>query len=127
MKDHVYMLVSIPPKISISGFMEYLKEKSTLMTSEKHANLKYKYGNRYFWSEGYYEQYVLGKQNYCDVGLSHMQMRVDFNVFNDAAEFIGNLKFYAYVAALIHFDNINQLNQYFALQFVVILVFSECG
>ena len=54
MIDHVHMLVSIPPKISISSFMGYLKGKSALMIFDKHANLKYKYGNRHFWAEGYY-------------------------------------------------------------------------
>ena len=54
MADHVHMLVLIPPKISVSSFMGYLKGKSTLMMFDKHANLKYKFGNRYFWSEGYY-------------------------------------------------------------------------
>ena len=54
MPDHVHMLVSIPPKMSVSSFMEYLKGKSTLMIFEWHANLKYKFGNRHFWSEGYY-------------------------------------------------------------------------
>lgn len=54
MDDHVHMLVSIPPKISVSQFMEYLKGKSALMIFDKHANLKYKYGNRHFWAEGYY-------------------------------------------------------------------------
>ena len=48
------MLVSIPPKISISSFMGYLKGKSSLMIFDKHANLKYKYGNRHFWCRGYY-------------------------------------------------------------------------
>lgn len=52
--DHVHMLVSIPPKISVSSFMGYLKGKSTLMLFDRHANLKYKFGNRHFWSEGYY-------------------------------------------------------------------------
>jgi putative transposase len=52
--DHVHMLVSIPPKMSVSSFMGYLKGKSALMIFDKHANLKYKYGNRHFWSEGYY-------------------------------------------------------------------------
>ena len=52
--DHVHMLVSIPPKYSVSSFMGYLKGKSALMIFDKHANLKYKYGNRHFWSEGYY-------------------------------------------------------------------------
>lgn len=54
MNDHVYMLVSIPPKISVSTFMGYLKGKSALMIFDKHANLKYKFGNRHFWAEGYY-------------------------------------------------------------------------
>ena len=54
MNDHVHMLVSIPPKISVSTFMGYLKGKSALMIFDKHANLKYKFGNRHFWAEGYY-------------------------------------------------------------------------
>ena len=52
--DHVHMLVSIPPKISVSSFMGYLKGKSALMLFDRHANLKYKFGNRHFWSEGYH-------------------------------------------------------------------------
>ena len=52
--DHVHMLVRIPPNISVSSFMGYLKGKSTLMIFERHANLKYKYGNRHFWCRGYY-------------------------------------------------------------------------
>lgn len=54
MPDHVHMLVSIPPKMSVSSFMGYLKGKSALMMFDKHANLKYKFGNRHFWAEGYY-------------------------------------------------------------------------
>ena len=54
MPDHVHMLVSIPPKISVSSFMGYLKGKSSLMIFDKHANLKYKFGNRKFWAVGYY-------------------------------------------------------------------------
>ena len=54
MPDHIHMLVSIPPKISVSSFMGYLKGKSSLMIFDKHANLKYKFGNRKFWAEGYY-------------------------------------------------------------------------
>ena len=54
MPDHVHMLVSIPPKLSVSQFMGYLKGKSSLMLFDKHANLKYKFGNRHFWAEGYY-------------------------------------------------------------------------
>ena len=53
-KDHIHMLVVIPPKMSVSSFMGYLKGKSTLIIFERHANLKYKYGNRHFWAEGYY-------------------------------------------------------------------------
>ncbi len=48
MSDHVHMLVSIPPKMSVSSFMGYLKGKSALMLFDKHANLKYKFGNRHF-------------------------------------------------------------------------------
>ena len=54
MPDHIHMLVSIPPKYSVSQFMGYLKGKSSLMIFDKHANLKYKFGNRHFWAEGYY-------------------------------------------------------------------------
>ena len=54
MPDHLNMLVSILHKISISQFMGYLKGKSALMIFDKHANLKYKFGNRRFWPEGYY-------------------------------------------------------------------------
>ena len=54
MIDHIHMLVSIPPKYSVSQFMGYLKGKSSLMIFDRHANLKYKFGNRHFWAEGYY-------------------------------------------------------------------------
>ena len=54
MPDHVHMLVSIPPKYSVSQYMGYLKGKSALMMFDRHANLKYRFGNRHFWSEGYY-------------------------------------------------------------------------
>ena len=53
-KDHIHMVVSIPPKLSVSSFMGYLKGKSSLMIFDRHANLKYKYGNRKFWCRGYY-------------------------------------------------------------------------
>ena len=53
-KDHIHMLVSIPPKLSVSSFMGYLKGKSSLMIFDRHANLKYRYGNREFWCRGYY-------------------------------------------------------------------------
>ena len=54
MPDHVHMLISIPPKYAVSDIMGYLKGKSALMIFDKHANLKYKFGNRHFWAEGYY-------------------------------------------------------------------------
>ena len=54
MPDHVHMLVSIPPKLSVSSFMGYLKGKSSLMIYEKYPELKYKYRNREFWCRGYY-------------------------------------------------------------------------
>ena len=52
--DHIHMLVKIPPKMSISSFVGYLKGKSSLMIFDKHAHLKYRYGNRKFWCRGYY-------------------------------------------------------------------------
>ena len=52
--DHIHLLVSIPPYISIAQFMGFLKGKSSLMIFDRHANLKYKYGSRHFWCRGYY-------------------------------------------------------------------------
>ncbi|MDU0913010.1 MAG: IS200/IS605 family transposase, partial [Enterococcus faecalis] len=54
MLDHIHMLVRIPPKLSVSGFMGLLKGRSAVIIHERHANLKYNYGNRSFWSKGYY-------------------------------------------------------------------------
>ena len=54
MPDHVHLLLSIPPKYSVLQIMRYLKGKSALIMFDKHANLKYKFGNRHFWAEGYY-------------------------------------------------------------------------
>ena len=51
--DHIHMLVSIPPNLSVAQFVGYLKGKSALMIFDRHANLKYKYGNRHFWCRGY--------------------------------------------------------------------------
>lgn len=73
-KDHIHMLVSILPKMSVLGFVGFLKGKSSLMIFEKFANLKYKYGNRHFWCRGYYvdtvgknkkaiEEYIKNQQN----------------------------------------------------------------
>ena len=55
-RDHIHMFVSIPPKLSVSQFMGYLKGESSLMIFDRHANLKYKYGNRKFWCRGFYVQ-----------------------------------------------------------------------
>ena len=54
MCDHIHLLVSIPPKYSVSNFMGYLKGKPAMMIFERHANLKYKFGNKHFWATGYY-------------------------------------------------------------------------
>ena len=54
MPDHVHLLLSIPPEYNISSFMGYLKGKTATMIFDKHANLKYKFGNKHFWSTGYY-------------------------------------------------------------------------
>lgn len=58
--DHIHILVAIPPHLSVSQFMGYLKSKSSLMIFDRHANLKYKYGNRHFWRRGYYVD-IVGK------------------------------------------------------------------
>ena len=58
MCDHIHLLVSIPPKYSVSNFMGYLKGKSAMMIFERHANLKYKFGNKHFWATGYYVSMV---------------------------------------------------------------------
>ena len=62
-KDHIHMLLNLPPKYSISQVMGYLKGKSSLMIYEKYANLKYKYGNRHFWCHGYYVSTVGRNKN----------------------------------------------------------------
>lgn len=54
MPDHVHLLLSIPPKYSVASIMGYLKGKSSLMIFDRNSNLKYKFGNRHFWSIGYY-------------------------------------------------------------------------
>ncbi len=67
-RDHIHMLVSIPPKYSVSQIMGYLKGKSSLMIFEKYANMKYKYGNRHFWCRGYYVDTVgRNKKSNCRV------------------------------------------------------------
>ena len=59
--DHIHLLLSIPPKISVSGFMGYLKGKSSLMIFQKYGNMKFAYRNREFWCKGYYVPYKIGK------------------------------------------------------------------
>ena len=90
-KDHIHMLVSLPPKYSVSQFMGYLKGKSSLMIFEKYANLKYKYGNRHFWCRGYYvstvgktrraiEQYIRNQrqEDYADDQMSIKEHDIPF-------------------------------------------------
>ena len=60
--DHIHMLVEIPPSLSVSQFVGFLKGKSSLMIFDRHANLKYKYGNRHFWCRGYYVDTVGRKE-----------------------------------------------------------------
>ena len=62
MPDHIHMLVSIPPNEKVSEFMGYLKGKSTIIIFERYAHMKYKVGNRHFWSRGYYVSTVGGNK-----------------------------------------------------------------
>lgn len=91
--DHVHMLVEIPPSMSVSYFIGYLKGKSTLMIFERHANLKYKYGNRHFWSEGYYVSTVglndqtvakyIREQEGHDIAMDKLNVKEYQNPFED--------------------------------------------
>ena len=76
-KDHIHMLVTIPPQYSVSQFMGYLKGKSSLMIFEKYANLKYKYGNRHFWCRGYYVSTV-GKNKKAIAEYIRNQLQEDY-------------------------------------------------
>ena len=78
--NHIHMLVEIPPHISVASFMGYLKSKSALMIFDKHANLKYKYGNRHFWARGYYVDTV-GK--YEGVIAEYIRNQLQEDVMND--------------------------------------------
>ena len=93
MADHVHLLVMIPPKLSVSSFMGYLKGKSALMIFDRHANLKYKYGNRHFWSEGYYvstvgindttvAKYIREQEQY-DIAVDKLSVKEYQNPFED--------------------------------------------
>ena len=75
--DHIHMLVSIPPYISVSQFMGYIKSKSALMIFDRHANLKYKYGNRHFWATGYFVDTV-GKNEKIIKEYIRNQMQEDY-------------------------------------------------
>ena len=85
MPDRVHMLVSIPPRISVPGFMGCLKGKSSLLMFGKHANLKYKFGNRKFWAEGYYVSTVglneatiakyIREQEQADIALDRLSVK----------------------------------------------------
>ena len=96
MPDHIHMLVGIPPKYSISQFMGYLKGKSALMIYDKHANLKYKYGNRHFWAEGYYVSTVglneatikkyIQEQEKHDIAMDKMSVKEYANPFSEAEQ-----------------------------------------
>ena len=74
--DHIHMLVSIPPQISVAQFVGFLKGKSTLMIFDRHANLKYKYGSRHFWCRGYYVDTV-GKNKKMIAEYIRTQMQED--------------------------------------------------
>ena len=76
--DHIHMLVSIPPHISVADFMGYLKGKSSLMIFDRHANLKYKYGSRTFWCKGYYVDTV-GKNKKVIADYIRNQLEEDFS------------------------------------------------
>ena len=71
--DHIHMLVSIPPHLSVAQFMGYLKGKSSLMIFDRHANLKYKYGNRHFWCRGYYVNTVGANKKAIEEYIRHQQ------------------------------------------------------
>ena len=75
--DHIHMLVSIPPHISVAEFMGYLKGKSSLMIFDRHANLKYKYGTRSFWCRGYYVDTV-GKNKRVIADYIRTQLEEDY-------------------------------------------------
>ena len=86
-QDHIHMLVEIPPKMSVSGFVGYLKGKSSLMIYQKWGNAKYKYRNREFWCRGYYvdtvgknahriEEYI---KNQLKQDEEMMQLAIDFS------------------------------------------------
>ena len=100
--DHIHMLVSIPPYISIAQFMGFLKGKSSLMIFDRHANLKYKYGSRHFWCRGYYVDTV-GKnkkiiseyiRNQLEEDYASDQISIKENSYSKAYEICKNTTIY---------------------------------
>ena len=77
-KDHIHLLVSIPPYLSVAQFMGYLKGKSTLMIFDRHANLKYKYGSRHFWCRGGYYVDTVGRNKKMKESYIKNQLEEDF-------------------------------------------------
>ena len=90
------MLGSIPPRISVSSFMGYLKGKSTLRMLDRHTNLKYKFGNRHFWAEGYYVSTVglneaiikkyIQEQEKHDIALDKLSVKEYEDPFRDSGK-----------------------------------------
>lgn len=94
--EHIHMLMSIPPKLRVSSFMGYLKGKSSLMIFDRHANLKYRYGNRKFWCRGFYVDTV-GRnrkqiQEYIRNQLKEDYMNNQLTLFEEFDPFIGEKK-----------------------------------
>ena len=97
--DHIHMLVSIPPSMSVAEFVGYLKGKSALMIFDRFANLKYKYGNRHFWCRGYYvdtvgrnrkaiEEYIRGQLQE-DIANDQISMKEYYDPFTGEKYFGG--------------------------------------
>ena len=82
--DHIHMLVSIPPSLSVSQFVGYLKGKRSLMIFDRHANLKYKYGNRHFWCRGYYVDTVRRNKKVIE---NYIKNQLQEDIINDQISF----------------------------------------
>ena len=82
--DHIHLLVSIPPSLSVSQFVGYLKGKSSLMIFDRHANLKSKYGNRHFWCRGYYVDTV---GQYKERIAEYIRNQLQEDIMNDQLSF----------------------------------------
>ena len=94
--DHIHMLVAMPPYMSVAQFMGYLKSRSSLMIFDRHANLKYKYGNRHFWCRGYYVDTVgkyenaikeyIRNQLYDDITVDQLSLKEFVDPFTGSKE-----------------------------------------